>query len=85
MQPMKAMLGKIAKLFCIKLKPNAQIITQRSSRVPIHYRDELNAILKELEKHNIIKQIGFSPLDKPGYKCTTFLNTLIIIPRGASI
>ena len=47
--------GKIATPFRIRLKPNAQIITQRPSKVPIHYRDKLNTLLKELEKHNIIK------------------------------
>ena len=47
--------GRISTPFRIRLKPNAQRITQRPSKVPIHYRDKLNALLKELEKHNIIK------------------------------
>ena len=46
--------GKISTPFRIRLKPNAQLITQRPSKVPIHYRDKLNNLLKELEKHNII-------------------------------
>ena len=75
--------GKIATLFRIRLKPNAQLITQRPSKVPIHYRDKLNNLLKELEKHNI-KRIGSSPQDKPVYG-TTYLNPLIIIPKGDSI
>ena len=76
--------GKISTLFRVRLKPNAQLITQRPSKVPIHYRDKLNALLKELEKHIIIKQIGFSPKDKPVYG-TTYLNLLIIIPKGDTI
>ena len=76
--------GKIATLFRIRLEPNAQLLTQRPSKVPIHYRDKLNALLKELEKHKIIKQIGSSPQDKPVYG-TTYLNPLIIIPKGDSI
>ena len=40
--------GKISTHFRIKLKPNAQLLTQRPSKVPIHYRDKLNALLKEL-------------------------------------
>ena len=76
--------GNIATPFRIRLKPNAQLLTQRPSKVPIHYRDKLNALLKELEKHNIIKQIGSSPQDKPVYG-TTYLNPLIIIPKGDSI
>ena len=59
-------------------------MTQRPSKVPIHYRDNFNALLKELEKYNIIKQIGSSPQDKPVYG-TTYLNPLIIIPKGDTI
>ena len=76
--------GKISTPFRIRLKPNAQLMTQRPSKVPIHYRDKLNALLKELEKNNIIKQIGSSPQDKPVYG-TTYLNPLIIIPKGDTI
>ena len=68
--------GKISTPFRIRLKPNAQLMTQRPSKVPIHYRDKLNVLLKEVEKYNIIKQIGSSPQDhlnhlfKPSYiKC----------------
>ena len=42
------------------------------------------ALLKELEKYKIIKQIGSSPQDKPVYG-TTYLNPLIIIPKGDPI
>ena len=76
--------GKISTPFRIRLKPNAQLMTQRPSKVPIHYRDKLNVLLKELEKYNIIKQIGSSPQDKPIYG-TTYLNPLIIIPKGDTI
>ena len=76
--------GKISTPFRIRLKPNAQLMTQRPSKVPIHYRDKLNVFLKELEKDNIIKQIGSSPQDKPVYG-TTYLNPLIIIPKGDTI
>ena len=76
--------GKISTPFRIRLKPNAQLMTQRPSKVPNHYRDKLNVLLKELEKYNIIKQIGSSPQDKPVYG-TTYLNPLIIIPKGDTI
>ena len=59
------------------------MLTQRPSKVPIHYRDKLNNLLKDLQKHNIIKQIGSSPHDKPVYG-TTYLSPLIIIPKGDS-
>ena len=73
--------GKISTPFRIRLKPNAQLMTQRPSKVPIHYRDKLNVLLGELEKYNIIKQYGSSPQDKPVYG-TTYLHPLIIIPKG---
>ena len=84
MQHIKMMLVKLQLPFRIRLKSNAQPITQRPSKVPIHYRDKLNTLLKELEKYNIIKQIGSSPRDKPVYG-TTNLNPLIIIPKGDSM
>ena len=59
-------------------------MTQRPSKVPIHCRDKLNALRKKLRKHNIFKQIGPPPRDKPTYG-TTYLNPLIIIPEGDSI
>ena len=73
--------GKIATPFRFRLKPNAQLITQSPSKGPIQFRDKLNALLKHFEKHNIIKQIGSSPQDKPVYG-TTYLIPLIIIPKG---
>ena len=75
--------GKIATHFRIRLKPNAQLSTQRTSKVPIHYRDKLNTRPKELEKYNIVKQIGSSTQDKPVYG-TTYLNPFIIIAKGDS-
>ena len=66
------------------MKPNTQLLFQRPSKVPIHYRGKLKHLLKEFEKHNIIKQIDSSPKDKPNYG-TTHLNPFIIIPKGDSI
>ena len=76
--------GKISAPFRFSLKPNAQLSTQRPSKVPIHYRDKLNTLLKELEKYNLIKQNGSSLQDKPVYG-TIYLHPLIIIPKGDCI
>ena len=76
--------GKISTPFRIRLIPNAKPLTQRPSKVLIHFRDKLNTLLEELEKYNIINQIGFSPQDKPVYG-TTYLNPLIIILKGDTI
>ena len=75
---------KIETPFRIRLKPNAQHITQHPSNVPIHNRDKINTLSKELEKHKIINQIGSSPQEKQVYG-TTYLIPLINIPKGDSI
>ena len=70
--------GQIATPFRIRLKPNAKLQTQRPTKVPIHYREQLKKLLDELEKHNIIRQIGSTPSEKSTYG-TTFQNPFIII------
>ena len=52
--------GKFSTPFRIRIKENSKLQTQRPSKVPIHYRDRLNKLLTELEKYNILKQIGSS-------------------------
>ena len=76
--------GKISTPFRIRIKDNCKLQTQRPSKVPNHYRDRLNKLLLELEKYNIIKQIG-STSDEKHTIGTTFLNPLIIIPKGDAI
>ena len=39
--------GKNATPFRIRLKPNAQLLTQRHSKVPIQCREKLNNLLKD--------------------------------------
>ena len=45
--------GKISTPFRIRIKDNCKLQTQRPSKVPIHYRDRLNKLLRELEKYII--------------------------------
>ena len=73
--------GKISTPFRIRIKENCKLQTQRPSKVPIHFRDRLNKLLVELEKYNIIIQIGSTP-DGKHTSGTTSLNPLIIIPKG---
>ena len=76
--------GKISTPFRIRIKENCKLQTQRPSKVPIHYRDRLNKLLLELKKYNIMTQIGSTPDEKHTIG-TTFLNLLIIIPKGDAI
>ena len=77
-------MGKISTPDRIRIKENCKLQTQRPSKVPIHYRDRLNKLLVELEKYIIIKQIDSTPDEKHTIG-TTFLNPLIIIPKGDAI
>ena len=75
--------GKISTPFLIRLKPNARLISQRPSKLPILYRDKLNTLLEELEKYNIIKQIGSS--QQTNQFMVQPINSFIIIPKGDTI
>ena len=79
----KSDVGKVSTPFRIRVKENCKLQTQRPSKVPIHYRDRLNKLLTDLEKNNIIKQYGSSSDAKHTIE-TTFLNPLIIFPKGDS-
>ena len=74
---------KTSTPFRIRIKEHCKLQTQRPSKVPIHYRDSINKLLVELEKYNIIKQIGSTPDEKHTIG-TTFLNPLVIIPVTAA-
>ena len=76
--------GQIVIPIRIRLKPNAKPQTQRPTKVPGQYREKLKKLLDELEKHNIIRQIGSTPSGKSIYG-TTFLKPLIIIPKRDTI
>ena len=77
----KRTLEKFLLFFRIRVKENCKLQTQRPSRVPNHFGDRLNKLLLELEKYNINKQIGSTPDEKHTIG-TTFLNPLVIIPKG---
>ena len=68
--------GKIATPFCIRLKPNAHLVTQRPSKVPIHYRNKLNALLKELEKYKLQNKSVL--LHKTNQFMAQFIRTLLL-------
>ena len=63
------------------LKPNAKLQSQKPTKVPIYYSEKLKKLFDELEKHNILRQIGSTPSDK-SINGTTFQNLLTIIPKG---
>ena len=61
---MLLIIGKIATLFRIRLKANAKLQTQGTTKVPILYGEKNKKLLDELETQKTIRQIGFTPSDK---------------------
>ena len=62
-------------------------IVNSKHKDPLKYQfitDRLNKLLVELEKYNIIKQIGSTPDEKYTIG-TTFLSPLLFIPKGDAI
>ena len=76
--------GNVSTPFRIRSKENCKLQSQRPSKTPIQFRDSVNKLLVELEKDNIMKQLGSTPDEKHTIE-TTYQNPLIIIPKGDTI
>ena len=73
--------GIISSSLHLPLKPDAVFKKQRASKVPIHLHDKVNRLLDILEQNKII-----SPVNKEEQpKGNTFINPLIILPKGELI
>ena len=68
--------GKTTQEFHVKLKKDAELPKQRSSKVPLHCRDRLEFLLKELQWAGIIHEMG-SDLEMG----SLFTNPIIILPK----
>ena len=76
--------NRISNSFRIRLKPNANLQSQRPTKVPIHCREKPNSFSDELEKNGYIRQIGITPHENLTFG-TTFLNPFFIIRKNDSI
>ena len=68
--------GKSATPFRIRLYPNAQLCTQRPSKVSIHYRGKPNNLLKEFE--NITLSDKSALLLKTNLTMEQLIKTLLV-------
>ena len=50
--------GKIAQEFHVKLNKDAELLKQRPSKFPKHYRDRLEIFLNELQRARILREMG---------------------------
>ena len=62
------------------MKKDAELRKQRPSKVPLHYRDRLEILLKELQRAGIIREMG-SDLEMG----SLFTNPIIILPKGDTV
>lgn len=69
--------GKINQKFHVKLKENSELKKQRPSRVPLHYQSKLETLLEELQKAEIIREMG-DDIEMG----SMFINPVIILPKG---
>ena len=72
--------GKIQQKFHAKLKENSELEKQRASRVLLHYQSKLEALLEELQRADIIREMG-DDIDMG----SMFINPIIILPKGDTI
>ena len=72
--------GKIQQKFHVKLKENSELKKQRASRVPLHYQSKLEALLEELQRADIIREMG-DDIEMG----SMFINPIIILPKGDTI
>ena len=75
---------KISVPFLLRIKPDANLQTQRPNKVPLQYRDNLNIFLDDLQKNGVLKQIGSTPHEKPNCG-NIFLNPYVFIKKSDSI
>ena len=54
----KVDVGKTSNLFRIRFKPNAQLMSKRPSKVPIHFRDKVSAHLKKNLKTVLLNKLA---------------------------
>ena len=72
--------GKIQQKFHVTLKENSELKKQRASRVPLHYQSKLEALLEELQRADIIREMG-DDIEMG----SMFINPTIILPKGDTI
>ena len=62
------------------LKENSELKKQRASRVPLRYQNKLEALLEDLQRADIIREMG-DDIEMG----SMFINPLIILPKGDTI
>ena len=72
--------GKVQQKPHVKLKENSELKKQRASRVPLHYQSRLEALLEELQRADIIREMG-DDIEMG----SMFFNPIIILSKADTI
>ena len=73
-------LGKTRQKFHVTIKPNVELKRQRASKVPLHLKDKLEKLLKQLKDADIILEMGDD--DEMG---SLFVNLIILMPKNECV
>ena len=57
--------GKISSPFRIRLEPDPKLLIQKPIKIPIRYREILNALLIDLPQNGMVEKFGSRPQEKP--------------------
>ena len=69
--------GKTRQNFHVTLKPNVELKRQRPRKVPLHLKEKLEKLLKELKDAEITREMGDD--DDMG---SLFVNPIILMPKN---
>ena len=71
----------VADIFSITNKSDAAVNKQRFTNFPIHYRDQIQQILDDLEHTGIFERVGLNAARNIELG-SQFLNPVIFLPKG---
>ena len=77
----KNVLGVVDMPFHITHRPAAELNRQRITKVPIHYRDQTQHFLDDLDYNGIIKRIGVNDAKNVEFG-SKFIYPIIILPKS---
>ena len=72
--------GKTRQNSHVTFKPNVELKRQRASKVPLHLKDKLEKLLKQLKDADIIREMGDD--DELG---SLFVNPIILMPKNDNV
>ena len=70
-------IGQTKQKFHVTLRPNSKLRKQRPSKCPLHLKDKLEKLLRQIQDSGIIREMGDD--DELG---SVFVNPIILLPEA---